>query len=139
MRPPKGLGARGRRVWREVTQGSEAFSPGAALLLEEACRTADRLDRLDGILRGEEQEFARVKLPRDWEIGDDGELVLVVNGALAEARQQANVLRQMLATLEIVKAQAGGQPAEAKDPLEALLSAGSNVRRFPSAGSVGTS
>ena len=68
--------------------------PAAEALLEEACRIVERLDRIERFLSGRNKEFLRTKVARDGET-----VVLVVDGAMSEARQQANVLRQLLATV----------------------------------------
>lgn len=91
-RAPSGLGRRGRRLWREMN-GSAQLGPGQLVLLAEACRIVDRLDRLDGILRGDSRELAAVTEDRD------GELRLVVDSVLTEARQQAAALKQIMAEL----------------------------------------
>jgi hypothetical protein len=63
-----------------------------AVLLLEACRIADRLDKLDAQLRGE-----------DWLrflVDEAGTAVsVVVDKPLAEARQQATALKQIVAEL----------------------------------------
>jgi hypothetical protein len=62
--------------------------------MEEACRIADRLDRLDALLTGEADAWLSFK------INDDGaEVTVVVDKALSEARQQAAVLKQIFAEL----------------------------------------
>lgn len=99
---PTGLAARGRRLWREMHAMAE-FNPAERVLLEEACRIADRLERLDTALRGE-AEFLRVETDRD------GDLILSVDGAMAEARQQSNVLKQLVAALRIPDEQTGKRP-----------------------------
>jgi hypothetical protein len=43
---PPGLGDGGRRLWAEVKAARKELGPGEAVLLEEACRMKDRLDRL---------------------------------------------------------------------------------------------
>src|SRR5690242_3325012 len=50
--PAEGFGPRGARLWREMTAERPDLSPAERVLLEEACRTADRLDRLDAFLLG---------------------------------------------------------------------------------------
>jgi hypothetical protein len=43
---PKGLAARGRSLWREVTQ-NYSMNPAEAVILHELCRVVDVLDRLN--------------------------------------------------------------------------------------------
>ena len=101
---PPGLGTRGRRLWREVTADG-ALQPGEKVLLEEACRIADRLDKLDKQLRGDEDSWMRFHARNE-----DGSIVRVVmTGALAEARQQATALKQLLT--ELRAAGGAGKPA----------------------------
>lgn len=66
------------------------------VLLEEACRAADRLDRLDAILRVRGEVYERLAL-------DGTTVILVVDQVLAEARQQASALRLLVASLPIPK------------------------------------
>ena len=92
---PVGLSARGAALWEALSVGVD---PAGAVLVAEACRIADRLERLSALVDGGEAEWARVQLPR----GGDDELVLRVDGALTEARQQTQVLRQILGQLGLV-------------------------------------
>jgi len=99
VREPDRLGVRGSRLWCEVTASYPAIMGRQAELeiLTESCRIVDRLEKLDEILSGEAEEWARFRLPRS----DDQPLVLMIDGALAESRQQQNVLKQLLASLRI--------------------------------------
>lgn len=96
-------GPRGLRLWQEMA--SAGLGPAHRVLLEEACRIADRLDRLDAILDGR----------ADWlrlDVGDDGSRVRVsVDGVLAEARQQATALRGLVAELRAALPKAAGKAA----------------------------
>lgn len=85
------LGVRGKRLWREIK--GEQFDPVRRVLLEEACRLADRLDRLDASLVG--------RVPWGFEVSEEfpDVAVIVVDKALAEARQQAMALKQLIAEL----------------------------------------
>jgi hypothetical protein len=93
------LGPSGSALWLEMTKDGQLPALQAVLLLE-ACRIADRLDKLDAQLRGE-----------DWlrflvdETGS--EVTVVVDKVLAEARQQATALKQIVAELRT----AAGKPA----------------------------
>lgn len=64
------------------------------MVLEEACRIVDRLDRLDGILSGDPGEWMRFR------VSEDGtEVTVSIDKALAEARQQQVALKQLAAEL----------------------------------------
>lgn len=87
---PDGLGPRGMRLWNEITTEHE-LDPVQVVLLEECCRSSDRLDELNGAIQGEDV------------VG------LVQEKVLAEARQQQNVLKQLLVSLRLPDA-AGKRP-----------------------------
>ena len=82
--------SRGDRLLREVRVG---LRPAQVILLEEAARIVDRLDRLDDILTGDRQEWLRLRLE------DSGDITVIVNGPLAEARQQAATLKAIISEL----------------------------------------
>lgn len=99
-RPPVGLKARGRRLWADLAEGEKTLTPPQLLLLEEAARTADRLEQLDGVIRGKGVDgLLHLRHMHDSCSDNDMQIVLTVDGVLAEARQQQNALRQMLSTL----------------------------------------
>lgn len=107
MRAPKGLAARGRRLWAGAWKVKPGLSPAEVVLLEEACRVVDRLDRLAAVLAGETRAWAEL----DWP-GEGSPAVLVVSSAVSEARQHAALLRQLLTTLDL--------PAEARVEVSGL-------------------
>lgn len=103
MQAPSDLRDRGLQFWDEVTRGVE-LDPSGFVLLGEACRIIDRLDRLSGALNGH---------GRDWlKIGEDVEDIgrgkisvkIVVDGLLSEARQQQLALKTVVAQLGLGKA-----------------------------------
>lgn len=98
---PAGLGERGRQMWRD-SLAIWSLTPAHLVLLEEACRIADRLELLDSILRA---KTAHVE-PSALEFPDFA-------GQLAESRQQSAALKALLA--EIRQGQYGASPA-AVDP-----------------------
>lgn len=77
----------------------DALAPGLdtarRVLLDEACRLADRLDELDRMLTGDAETWAYVREGR----GDDDPLQLVINSAMSEARMTATALRQIVTEL----------------------------------------
>lgn len=86
----------GRSLWESVTAEMK-LGPLQKVLLVEACRLADRLDKLDGDLRGKNDEWLRVHRAED-----ETEFVVIVDRALAEARQHATALKGLVAELRQV-------------------------------------
>ncbi|WP_067573682.1 hypothetical protein [Nocardia acidivorans] len=86
----------------------------AALVLE-AARIKGRLDRLDRLISGDEELWARLVTARG---GDDTVLEVRIDSTLTEARQQATVFRQMLA--EIVRRRGEDSGTGGYDPLDDL-------------------
>lgn len=95
MTTPKGLSAGGRKLWRDIESAHDLDAPQKAML-EEACRIKDRLDKLDELLRGDVETWAT--LVHDLRTQD---YELKIDGALSEARQQANQLKQLLIALRL--------------------------------------
>lgn len=88
------FGDRGQRLWDELE--GQVDGERGLVLLDEACRIADRLDRLDELLRGDTDVWCRLvhdARTQDYE--------LRIDAALVEARQQAGVLRQILTSLPV--------------------------------------
>jgi len=101
------LASRGRRLWREMTAAVE-LGPAQLVLLEEACRITDRLDRLDRVLRRREDAAWLEVQSAD----PDGRVLrVVVDNALSEARHQATALRGLIAELTKTAGRSPAQPA----------------------------
>lgn len=112
--PPDWLRARGLQLWIEVTQAHD-LNTSALTLLGEACRTADRLERLAGALASRTTMWFELgDLDQATELG----VPIVVNGMIGEARQLQTTLRQTLTTLGVVKVDAAEKVA--KSPLDEL-------------------
>ncbi|MFJ8153955.1 hypothetical protein [Streptomyces sp. NPDC094468] len=97
---PVGLGDRGRRMWRE-SLAIWSLTPAHLVLLEEACRIADRLELLDSILRAGSAD-----------VNGDVPQFADFAGLLSESRQQSGALKALLA--EIRQGQRGAGPAAAE-------------------------
>lgn len=85
----------------------------ARVLAQEAVRIVSRLDSLDGWIRGSHKSW--------YILGDllDGEVSLVINAPLGEARQQALALRAVLAELaKLQGTEAPAPPASKADDLK---------------------
>lgn len=120
-RTPAGLEAKGRRLWREILAERPKPGPAELAMIEECCRIADRLDRLAAAVTDGEYFLVEALRVNDDEVR---EFRLTVNGALAEARQQANTLRLMLISLGLEKAVTSSVPTPATgagaDPVDIL-------------------
>ncbi|WP_017985206.1 hypothetical protein [Amycolatopsis methanolica] len=89
---PSGLAPRGRQLWAAGLQDGKLAPLEQAVLLE-ACRLADRLDKLDAQLHGDGPWLELDPL-------EDGRtFVVVVTGVLKEARQQAVAFKQLVSEL----------------------------------------
>jgi hypothetical protein len=85
------FGQRGQRLWDELNTGR---GPAEIVLIEEACRLADRLDRLDAVLAGDQLTWMTLRAT-----ADDGEVAIVVDNALSQARMHATTLRGIVTEL----------------------------------------
>jgi hypothetical protein len=73
---------RGQQLWDEITELHD-LDPMQRVILEEACRCADRLDELDGLISAR------------------GAASALDDSILGEARQQQNVMKQLLVSLRL--------------------------------------
>lgn len=103
---PSTLGSRGKKLWREIVRANE-LDAVQKVTLEEACRCADRLEELDGIIRGKGVgQLMRFRLELEDALENPrAEIRVTVDGVLAEARQQQNVFKQLLVSLRLPDAQ----------------------------------
>lgn len=90
---PEGLEARGAWLWQAVLAERPTMNAAQRVLLEEACRMSDRLDRLHRVVGGE--HFVEYLSPED----DEQVFVVQVNNAIAEARLTATALRGVVISL----------------------------------------
>lgn len=100
-------GPRGQELWDALA--SADLGPAHRLLLDETCRMADRLDRLDASLENKNTWLR-------FEAADGGSVVVVVDGVLAEYRQQVATLRSLVAEIRAVLPKASGKPAPESAP-----------------------
>lgn len=89
------LRARGRRMWDQLVSDDDPVEVVA--LVEEICRCADRLDRLDAIVNGRDRAWLTL------EVDDVGEVTVVVDKVLGEARQQQTTFKSLLAELRAIR------------------------------------
>ena len=104
-RTPPGLGTGGRALWRDVVAVHTTLDASQQVQLLEACRAKDRLDKLDELLRGEVETWARLThnlRTEDYE--------LRIDAALSQANATANLLKQLLAALRLPDDVTGKRP-----------------------------
>lgn len=94
---PAGLSTAGRALWRSVVADYD-LDEHEKLLLREACRTADRLDRLEG-------EAAKSDVTAQNRFGE-----IVLHPAQVEARQQSLTLARLIASLRLPSGTETGRP-----------------------------
>jgi len=88
-RPPRGLFARGKQLWRELHEVYDfADAPERRAILEEACRTADVVKRLQTIVDAADEIRVR---------GSQGQPVAMPE--LLELRQYRALMVQLLKAL----------------------------------------
>lgn len=104
-RTPAGLAAGGRNLWKSITDDHELDALQEVTLLE-ACRSKDRLDKLDEVLRGDEETWMRLFKDDRSEYHE-----LKIDSALASANTTANLLKQLLAALRLPDAE-GKKPQQ---------------------------
>ena len=93
--------------------GRDGDPVGTTILVRQAARVADRIERIDELLSGDAKAWARVGIPR---LDTDGGRIVVevhVSDLVKEERQQTTVLRNLLAEIH---RQRSGQPADPPDP-----------------------
>lgn len=100
MQPPRGLESRGQELWDAAVAASE-FDAAGLLLLGEACRTADIIERLSAALKSNSQEWVRLSEEAEMLADGSAKVMIVVNPLLGEVRQQRIALRTMLAHLKL--------------------------------------
>lgn len=103
---PEGLASGGVTLWEGVTSGHELDVTQQMQLLE-ACRAKDRLDKLDELLRGDVDVWARLTHRTQT---DDYELK--IDAALAQANATANLMKQLLAALRLPDEASGKRPQQ---------------------------
>ena len=111
---PSEMGAAGAAVWEALTTPCMAAVDLA--LAAEAARIADRLDRFDRILHGQDTEWLRLVPER----GNEAVLIMRPEGLIQEARQQALVLKQIRAEIMRGRSDSGGSDDREGDILADL-------------------
>ena len=118
--PPAYLRAKGRALWDSVVS-AYTLTPAALAMLGEACRTADRLERMAAALSSRSTLWFEVEPSlADQDVDTGVEFSVVVNGMIGEARQLQTTLRQTLTTLGVVGVEAANTGQESTSVLDQL-------------------
>lgn len=118
---PIELGQVGQAYWDEMT--AEARTVAELSMIAEGARISDRLRMLDRAISGDGDTWATLVAARD----NDEELVIRIDGALQEARQQATTLRQINAFF----VRADAKPQEGATLADELAKAALRGRQTP--------
>ena len=103
-RAPRALSAGGRALWKAVAEAHDLDAMQEVQLLE-ACRSKDRLDKLDALLSGDVGTWATLThnvRTKDYE--------LRIDEALVKANATANLMKQLLAALRLPDEASGKRP-----------------------------
>lgn len=120
MAVPDGVSERGGKLYSALSPAGEDAARDVLAL--EAARIMDRLDELDRIIAGKGVlELMRFRLADVFDAEEEKRIRVEVkfDSVLGEARQQANVLRQILVSLGLGKAEAK-QPERKGSPLDEI-------------------
>jgi hypothetical protein len=102
---PAGLGEGGSELWSAIV-AEHALDAAQSVQLLEACRSKDRLDKLDAVLRGDGSTWMRLT----YRLRSEDEYDLHIDDALTKANATANQMKQLLAALRLPDAATGKKP-----------------------------
>lgn len=94
----------GQRLLDDLTGDDDPYA--ITVMIIEAARITDRLANLDKLLTGEVSVWAQLRE------GRDGDVYVYVDNALAEARQQATVLRHLISEIQRQRGQIRTAPPD---------------------------
>lgn len=125
---PDGFGPGASALWSRIVTDHPGLDGPQLAQLEEACRAKDRLDKLDALLRGDVDTWAKLVV----DVNSDGQVFeLRVTQALAQANSTANIMKQLLAALRLPDAATGKKP-QYRGPRGAYASGGKSVGKVSS-------
>lgn len=113
-------GPRGAALW--ASMADTELGPMQRVLLDQLCRSVDRLDRLEAVLERKETWLR-------FDAADGGEVVVIVDGVLAEIRQQETTAKALVAEIRAGLPKATGQPAKPPAPKGGLSDLTARIQR----------
>ena len=114
---PAFLRAQGVDLWQRVMAEFD-LNPAGRVMLGEACRTVDRLERMAAALSSRSTLWFEVEESLTSQLEDGQEFQVVVNGMVGEARQLQAALRSTLKELGITEVRP--RAVESDAPRESL-------------------
>lgn len=91
------LGKRGSEL-RSALLSMKEYNPAESVLVDEACRMADRLEELDGIIHGK----GVINLMHLRHMGqDESKITMTVDAVMAECRQLQLAFQRVVASLKL--------------------------------------
>lgn len=98
---PAFLKAQGRALWDEITEAYD-LDPAAKVVLGEACRMRDRLERFSAALSVQSTLWFELGEPEELRTGDV-QVQVVVNSMVGEARQMQAAVATALGKIGVLK------------------------------------
>lgn len=115
---PAFLKSQGRALWDEITAAYD-LDPAAKVVLGEACRMRDRLERFSAALSVQSTLWFELGEPEELRTGDV-QVQVVVNNMVGEARQMQAAVATALGKIGVLKqASAKASGPSVQDQLEA--------------------
>jgi hypothetical protein len=103
----------GQRLLEALSRPGEPYAVG--VMVDEAARIADRLEKLDALLSGQKSAWLSLRN------GRDGAIEVKVDAALQESRAQATCLRGLLYEIHRQRANIAIGPDDDGDDLDDLI------------------
>lgn len=117
---PENLGPRANKLYDDVVEAAELDAAGL-LLLGEASRTLDIIERLTAATRSDYCEWLRLSEEIEELANGDLKVSLVINPLLGELRQQRMALKQLLAQLKLGIAKDRSASAKTKSAFDKII------------------
>lgn len=114
-KPPALLAERGLTLWASLHAQHPGLTDPERELVLEACKTADHLDQIEAYL------------PDGDPFVSDAKGTLAIHPGFIEARQQANILKQLIAALRLPDERSGARPQQRGGARGAYQTSGARV------------
>jgi len=110
------FGERGSELHAELVK-VKSWNPAELTLIVEACRIADLLEEMAGVIHG--KGVINLMHLRHMDPSDDTEITMTVDGVVAEVRQQQLAFQRIVAALKLESGIASAAKGDVGDDLAA--------------------